>query len=175
MIIVAITILYWYYCSVVYHINRMSLSNDTDHVLSTEEVSAMLLEDAINEDAEFAKIKKYWTKALKQCWRSKSFCDQQPHKVRVKAWKEEQTYVFATQDKRTIYKQSLCGKAYGYRCITEISYLTAMPSLSELEGLCIAEIEEILAKFFLKDWPIKCLLDAGFTLKLIVPRDFLGL
>lgn len=153
----------------------MPLSNiDVDRILSVEEVRMLLAEDSAIEDEEFVEIKRRWTYCLKKCWRSKKYCDLRTDKVRVKIYKEEQTYIFATEDGKTIHRQSLCGKEYGYRCITEISYLTEMPRQSQLEGMSVADLEEISSKF-LKNSPIKCLVDAGFTLKLIVPRDFLGL
>jgi len=155
----------------------MPLSNiNVDRILSDQEVRQMLLEDAVKEDEGIAEITKQWKDYLKLYWRSKEFCNRQADKIPVKAWKEEGTYIFSVQgEKRLIYKQSLCGEAYGYQCITEMSYLTAMPRNSQLEGISIAEIEEICNSFYLKGSPIKCLLDAGFTLNLIVPRNFLGL
>lgn len=144
----------------------MSLSNiDADRVL-------MLLEEAIAEDKEIAQIMKRFSSGLKKCWRSKAFCDEATDKVRVAAWTVEQTYVFETADKQQIYKQS---NLYGHRCVTEVSYLAKMPTKVQLEGLSISDIEEISDKFNSPDTPIKCLLDAGFSLELIVPRSFLGL
>lgn len=153
----------------------MPLPNvDVDRVLTREEVRAMLLEETIVEDAEIAKTMKRWNYLLKKCWLSKAACNSDPGKILATAWKEEQTYVFLT-DKGEVRRRSLCAKAYGYRCVTEISWLYKMPTNAQLEGLSISEIEEISDKFFLVDHPVKCLLDAGFTLRLAVPRDFLGL
>jgi hypothetical protein len=135
----------------------------------------MLAEDAANEASEFAQVMKHWNDILKKCQRSKAFCDGATDKIRVRSWKEERTYVFQAKKGKQVRKRSLCGRSYGYNCVTEISYLTQMPRESQLEGLSIGDIEEISSGFFLKDSPIKCLLDAGFTLNLIVPRDFLEL
>jgi len=153
----------------------MPLSNiNVDRVLSSSEVRLMLSEEAEEDDREIAQIMKRWTRCLRQCLRSKAFCDNNPNKIRATVWKEEQTYIFETADKQ-IKKQSLCGKSYGYQCITEISHLTKMPTKTQMEGISISVIEEISDKFFLVSSPIKCLLDAGFILELSVPREFLGL
>jgi len=156
----------------------MPLSNiNVDRVLSSSEVRLMLSEEAEEDDREIAQIMKRWTQGLKKgCWRPKEICDEYIDKmIRATVWKEEQAYIFETVGKKTIYKRSLCAKSYGYRCITEISHLTKMPTSSQLEGISISVIEEISDKFFLVSSPIKCLLDAGFILELSVPREFLGL
>jgi|GEM_PF-4221449 len=153
----------------------MSLFNiDVDCILTSEEVR-YLLEESEEEDRDIAKIIKRWTQYLRQCLRSKAFCDNNPNKIRATVRKEEQTYIFETVGEKPIYKQSLCARNCGYMCITEICYLTKMPTSAQMEGISISVIEEISDKFYLVSSPIKCLLDAGFILKLIVPREFLGL
>lgn len=157
----------------------MPLANiNVDRVLSGKEVRDMLAEEAAKEDAETSKIINNWNGTLKRWKHSSSRLFTVPtDKVRTLAWKEEETYIFQLHEnpKTRIPKRSLSGVQYGYKCVTELCRLAKIPRKSQLEGLSIGDIEEISDGFGIKDAPIKCLLDAGFTLDLIVPRDFLGL
>lgn len=155
----------------------MPLSDiNVDRVLTHQEVVTMLAEDAKKEDAELSRTVKHWNSTLSH-WKQPSGNIFSVSKVQALAWKEESTYIFQLREnpKIKIPKQSLDGHKYGYKCVTEICRLARMPRQSQLEGLSIGDIEEISSRFILKESPIKCLLDAGFTLDLIVPRDFLGL
>jgi hypothetical protein len=157
----------------------MPLSDiNVDRVLTHQEVVTMLTEDAVKEDAKQSRILKHWDSTLRHWKQSSGTLVTTPSdKVRSLVWKEELTYIFQLREnpKIKIPKQSLDGRKYGYSYVTDLCRLAKMPRQSQLEGLSIGDIEEISTRFIIKESPIKCLLDAGFTLDLIVPKDFLGL
>lgn len=149
------------------------LNRNIDRVLTGNEVHLMLLEEALAEDADISKSIARWYSLLEKVKFPKKEDSDWIGKTRVKAWKEEQTYIFKDiyddSQASTRYFTGECHDVYFNQC-----WLATIPGKKQLEGLSLAEIEDVSDKFYLAGNPIKILLDSGFQLNLVVYEEFLN-
>lgn len=132
----------------------MPLSNiNVDHVLSTEEVKEMLMEDRLEFDLHIKQVKKRWnTLLLCDLWaKNKPIPDD---RVVVKAWKESGVFKFKPENRACTFFPKL-----SIHC-----WLAEKPKHT---GLCIGELEDLVCKMELEN-VTKVLLEAGFVLRVIV-------
>jgi hypothetical protein len=146
------------------------LSRELDRVLTNQETHLMLLEEAISEDVEISKLMFRWHKLLSQIKFSRKQSTGDGNKIRVKAWKYGEVYCFKNIHDAVVSTQNFVAESHGIpqnQC-----WLAIIPGKKQLEGISIAEIEEVADKFYLSAHPIKVLLDSGFQLDLVVYQEF---
>ena len=129
------------------------LNQEVDRVLSTEEVKEMLVEDCWEDDPHIKQVKKRWNiLLLGETWaKSKPIPDD---RIVVTAWKEAGFFKLKTKDRPcTVFP--------------EISFYSWLAEKPRVTGLCIGDLESLVYKME-NNKVVRVLLEAGFTLKLVV-------